>query len=466
MLRVSIYREPIVLATLLSVALLHAVPLRADGPSLHAYNADITQTSISGVSSGAFMAVLFGTAWSSVVIGVGAIAGGPFGCSEGSAATALSTCMGGEPAPDLAALIERTDAWSRSGAIDDTANIARQRIYLFNGYNDAIVRRPVSNALYAFYANFRPASLFYQTAVGAGHAQVTVAYGGGCADHGGEFINRCGYDQAGIILQHIYGALAPHNDGTLGGQVVTFRQSDFTGSRRPIDDSLDEVRFAFVPAACEAREPCRVHVALHGCLQSRRNIGEDFVRHAGYNEWADTNRIIVLYPQIQALDLTQFGITNPRSCWDWWGYLDADPMQSPNWLSKTGTQIGDIKAMIDRITSGAVASASPVAATPASPSEVIALDASDSAIDLAWTVVPGATSYDVFRSDATDQAFHRIGTVGGPSYGDVGLKPATAYRYKVRAAFGAGASELGPQVSWQTRSKVPPCDEPGTCAVR
>ena len=234
MLRVSIYREPIVLATLLSVALLHAVPLRADGPSLHAYNADITQTSISGVSSGAFMAVQFGTAWSSVVIGVGAIAGGPFGCSEGSAATALSTCMGGEPAPDLAALIERTDAWSRSGAIDDTANIARQRIYLFNGYNDAIVRRPVSNALYAFYANFRPASLFYQTAVGAGHAQVTVAYGGGCADHGGEFINRCGYDQAGIILQHIYGALAPHNDGTLGGQVVTFRQSDFTGSRRPI----------------------------------------------------------------------------------------------------------------------------------------------------------------------------------------------------------------------------------------
>ena len=175
------------------------------------------------------MAVQFGTAWSSVVIGVGAIAGGPYGCSEGSGSAALSTCMGGEPAPDLAALIGRTDAWSRSGAIDDTANIARQRIYLFNGYNDAIVRRPVSNALHAFYANYRPGSLFYQTAVGAGHAQVTVAYGGGCADNGGEFINRCGYDQAGIILQHIYGALIPRNDGTLGGQVVTFRQGEFTG---------------------------------------------------------------------------------------------------------------------------------------------------------------------------------------------------------------------------------------------
>ena len=141
-------------------------------------------------------------------------------------------------------------------------------------------------------------------------------------------------------------------------------------------------------------------------------------------------------------------------------------MQSPNWLLKTGTQIGDIKAMIDRITSGAVASAAPVAATLAPPSKVIALDASDSAIDLAWTVVPGATGYDVFRSDASDQAFHRIGTVAGPSYGDVGLKPATAYRYKVRAAFGRTTSDFAPDVSRQTRRKVPPCDEPGTCAVR
>ncbi|HEY6898981.1 MAG TPA: hypothetical protein VI279_17105, partial [Rhodocyclaceae bacterium] len=36
---------------------------------------------------------------------------------------------------------------------------------------------------------------------------------------------------------------------------------------------------------------------VHGCKQSFDNIGETFVRHAGYNEWADTNRIIILYPQ-------------------------------------------------------------------------------------------------------------------------------------------------------------------------
>jgi hypothetical protein len=448
------------------LALLHPARPSAEEPALPTYNADIAQTSISGLSSGAFMAVQFGTAWSSIVIGVGAIAGGPFGCSEGSEATALSTCTGGAPAADVASLISRADVWARNGAIDGTANLARQRIYLFNGYNDAVVTRPVSDALYAFYAHYRPGSLFYQTAIGAGHAQVTVAYGGNCGETGGEYINRCGYDQAGIILQQIYGALNKRNDGTSDGRVIPFRQGDFTGSRTPIEVSLDDRGFVYMPAACEAREPCRVHVALHGCLQSFGDIGEDFVRHAGYNEWADTNRIIVLYPQVHAVDFTRLGITNPRSCWDWWGYLDADPTQSPTYLLKTGQQIAAIKAMVDRITGGAATSAAAVASTPAPPSTVLAIDASDSAIDLAWTLVPGAVSYDVVRSIDAGQTFRQLATVVGPSYGDAGLKPATTYRYRVRASFGATKSDFSAIVSRQTRRKVPPCMEPGSCPVR
>jgi hypothetical protein len=375
--------------------------------------------------------------------------------------------MGGQPAPDLPDLISRTDAWSRSGSIDDTVNIARQKVYLFNGYNDKVVARGVSNTLQAFYAHYLPSdrrgNLFYQTSIGAGHSQVTVAYGGGCADNGGEFINKCGYDQAGIILQHIYGALSPRNDGTLSGHFITFHQADFTGSRRPVDDSLDDKGFAYVPASCEAREMCRVHVALHGCLQSYGNIGEDFVGHAGYNEWADTNHIVVLYPQIQAVGLTRLGITNPQACWDWWGYLDANPTVSPTYLLKSGRQISAIKAMLDRITSGAKSVAtSGSGATPT----VLAPDASDSAIDLVWSAVPGSVSYDVFRSGPGDQAFRQIGTIAGLSYGDAGLKPATLYRYKVRASSPSGAGSFSTEVAKSTRPKVPACDEPGTCAVR
>jgi hypothetical protein len=458
-------------AVIAGLAPLPAADLHADEPSLPAYNADIAQTSVSGMSSGAFMAVQFGVAWSSFVIGVGAIAGGPFGCSEGSGSAALSTCMTGQPAPDLAELISRTDAWSRSGDIDVTANIARQRIYLFSGYNDTVVARGVGDALQAFYTHYvtgdRRGNLFYQTAIGAGHAQVTVAYGGGCADNGGEFINKCGYDQAGIILQHIYGALSARNNAGLSGHFITFRQADFTGSRTSQDDSLDDKGFAYVPAACEAHEPCRVHVALHGCLQSRGNIGEDFVRHAGYNEWADPNHIIILYPQVQAMGMTSLGITNPQACWDWWGYLDANPMASPTYLLKSGRQISAIKAMIDRVTGGATVSSAPLgASTVGTPSLVSVADASDSAIDLVWSAVPGAVSYDVFRNDPSDQGFRQIGATAGLSYSDAGLKPATFYRYKVHASSAGGTGAFSIVVSQSTRSRGPPCPEPGTCAVR
>ena len=65
---------------LLLGAAVAAAPAVAAEPPLPGFNADIAQTSISGISSGAYMAVQFGTAWSSIITGVGAIAGGPFGC--------------------------------------------------------------------------------------------------------------------------------------------------------------------------------------------------------------------------------------------------------------------------------------------------------------------------------------------------------------------------------------------------
>jgi hypothetical protein len=61
-----------------SAGVISVSPLAAEPVALRGYNAAIGETSISGISSGAFMAVQFATAWSSVVKGVGVIAGGPF----------------------------------------------------------------------------------------------------------------------------------------------------------------------------------------------------------------------------------------------------------------------------------------------------------------------------------------------------------------------------------------------------
>ena len=103
-----------------------------------------------------------------------------------------------------------------------------------------------------------------------------------------------------------------------------------------------------MPQACRAGG-CRVHVAFHGCRQGREYIAEQFARHAGFNRWADSNRIVVLYPQA----ITRYGwgpwpwpssfVFNPNGCWDWWGYTGV------NYHTKVGAQIKAVKAMLERL---------------------------------------------------------------------------------------------------------------------
>src|SRR5947209_11543472 len=103
----------------------------AEEPALSAYNADIRASSVSGISSGAFMAVQLATAWSSTIVGVGVIAGGPFYCAQGSAydfpladvLRATGPCMTNEPALELPPLIAAADDFARAGDIDPLANL-------------------------------------------------------------------------------------------------------------------------------------------------------------------------------------------------------------------------------------------------------------------------------------------------------------------------------------------------------
>jgi poly(3-hydroxybutyrate) depolymerase len=39
-----------------------------------------------------------------------------------------------------------------------------------------------------------------------------------------------------------------------------------------------------------------LHISFHGCHQDTAEIGDIYAQHAGYNEWAQSNNIIVLYP--------------------------------------------------------------------------------------------------------------------------------------------------------------------------
>ncbi len=318
---------------------------------LPGYGADAAETTVSGVSSGGFMAVQFHVAHSSSVKGAGVIAGGPYYCAQGNLWVAYYNCVtpsASRPLPNVALLKAEADALARARLIDPTDGLAAARAWLFSGTRDNTVDPAVVAAARQFYALYRPpaGNVVLVADRPAGHAMVTATAGNACATSAPPYINDCDYDAAGELLKHLLGALEPPAAKETG-QIIRFDQRPFAGGD-PYAISLADSGYAFVPRAC-ATERCRVHVAFHGCRQSVQAVGERFVRDAGYNRWADANRLIVLYPQTIARNGPGFQglrwsfVLNPRGCWDWWGYTDA---QYP---TRAGPQIRAVKAMVDRL---------------------------------------------------------------------------------------------------------------------
>jgi poly(3-hydroxybutyrate) depolymerase len=231
----------------------------------------------------------------------------------------------------------------------------------------------------------------------------------------------------------------------------SFDQSIYTKPDGPTWLSLARTGYVFVPAACENGEPCRVHIALHGCQQDADdiNIGRVFIDRAGYNAWADANRLIVLYPQT----VSSWYPYNPKACWDWWGYVKF----SDSYITKAGPQIKALKAMLDALTSGAT----PAPASPAASLVLTVIDTSDIAADLAWTPQAGATGYRVWRARGDGQ-FTAIADVAAPGFADSGLTPRSAYRWRITALTNGLEGPPSNEAEAVTRPAAA-CANPGSC---
>jgi len=326
----------------------------ASGPGFAAealprLGAKLAQSSVSGLSSGAFMAVQIQVAHAKDIVGAGIIAGGPFACAESAAsrafpfwptavaqngAQALYRCMKtdwGEPDP--AASVERAKELAEAGAIDPLAGLAGDNVYLFSGNEDQTVTRPVVRAAASFYkqAGVDPGNIALIEKTG-GHAFLTEQGGAACGISAAPYVSDCDYNQAQALLAWIYGPLnAPSPQPS--GRFIQFDQGDYG---RPGDGLADE-GVVYVPGSCLEQPDCRVHIALHGCEQSREAIGDTFIKDSGFTAIADANRLVILFPQAEA------STVNPKGCWDWWGYTGLD------YLGKDAPQIKAIWAMVEQL---------------------------------------------------------------------------------------------------------------------
>jgi poly(3-hydroxybutyrate) depolymerase len=336
------------LAASCSLVSLLSLPAVGFAEPLPAFNVDIKETSVSGLSSGGFMAVQFEIAFSSIVKGAGIIAGGPYFCARGSQATATGPCMKADGPINVPELVTITNNNAAAGLVDATSNLANHKVWLFSGTLDSTVKQAVMNELNAYYVNFIGGSnIFYKKTIPAAHSMPTEVYGNVCSANGDPYINDCDFDAAGELLKWIYGSLNPRRTGPASEErFVEFDQSEFLPN--PTSHGMANTGWLYVPSACAGGQACRLHVAFHGCKQypsyqyfvlgqGMVTYGTTFVKNSGYNGWADTNNMIVLYPQTTS----SFVPFNPLGCWDWWGFDDAA------YVTRNGRQMRAVKAMVD-----------------------------------------------------------------------------------------------------------------------
>jgi hypothetical protein len=245
--------------------------------------------------------------------------------------------------PDSDKLYAKAQEFAEKGWIDDVSNLKDDRVYIFTGSSDKVVTTKVVERTVKFYqlAGLPAENIKYVKNINAGHSIITDNDDDvPCSETKPPFINDCDFIQSHDILRHIYGDLKPPAK-TLSGRIIKFDQSEFV----PTDSaSMSKEAYVYVPASCD-KEKCKVHIAIHGCKQGAAVIKDKYYSTTGYNELADTNNIIVLYPQVEPFASTP---TNPEGCWDFWGYSSPDPV-NPNFYKKESPQMTAIWKMLQRL---------------------------------------------------------------------------------------------------------------------
>jgi poly(3-hydroxybutyrate) depolymerase len=331
--------------------LLAAAASPAAAEDLPKLSVKLPATSVSGLSSGAYMAGQIEVAHSKDIVGAGIVAGGPFACAETAsgqlfpywpivmwqnATQAANACMKDDwGAPDADKLAKRAKELAEDGKLDDLSGLADDKVYLFSGNEDQTVVRSVVEAAKRFYAAAGvPEGSITLVEKEGGHAFLTETEGTACGLSEGPYVSDCDYDQAKAILEWIYGVPLAEPSPSPTGKFITFDQSFFNNGT---PNGLAAEGVVYVPEDCVTHPGCRLHIVLHGCEQAREKVGDAFIKESGFARYADNNRLVVLFPQIAG------SVVNPHGCWDWWGYSDID------YLAKDAPQIKAVWAMAERL---------------------------------------------------------------------------------------------------------------------
>ncbi len=338
---------------------LTVVPLEGKSQSLNSVNTmrsnsqeRLPSITVSGISSGAFMALQMQIVHSKDIQGAVIMAGGPAACALDRADLAVKVCMKNpqqilEEGPigkrhfDL--MVENTLELSRStllvdgktlpGNIDDLKHLTGKNISLYHGSDDTVIKSEMMNLTKTYLQKLNPdVSLRATQLPGTAHTWPTLEDGNPCLNQESPFIGKCSLDFAKEIFANFYTnlkeksqksreeLLAHLHEITIATPPFSFSEMFSrmaSGTFIFGGPSISTKAYLYVPESCSSGS-CPIHVAFHGCQMSSERIGKTFVEKSGLIEWADTNQTVVYFPQVR-----DDNPKNPYGCWDWWGYTGA-----------------------------------------------------------------------------------------------------------------------------------------------
>ncbi len=387
-------------------------------------NATIT---VSGISSGGFMAAQLGVIYSDQVTGVATVAGGFYYCAQNhmqdkiklSGGNYLSLlkarvnavgiftgdidqvivlrntnplyqsvgiCMQNPAEASLS--FETMKVNEENKLIAPTQNIAKQKVLIYQGSADTIVRPAMQAKLNEFYTGLQVPELNIKLVTSKGVHNFPTDHDGenNCFVQSVPFVSSCSYNAAGDILTHLLDkpALQRVTDKAVNKKNLYMVSQKLTGVEHPMaPQSMASYGYLAASQNClNNPSSCAMHVAFHGCemsdsydhqfdqkyargaqrgfmqmrtkaqsfrfstlpyIEQRKNkFGLlKFAADSGYLEYVEKNNIMVLFPQtwIRAGNYP----LNPKGCWDWFGWTGPDYATNkgsePAWLMKWIEQV-------------------------------------------------------------------------------------------------------------------------------
>ena len=313
-------------------------PLAADTDTLPKLTLQPTIT-LSGLSSGAYMAGQYHLAFAEQVDGVAMLAGGPVYCAQNSLGLALEHCFNkASSAPDMPAINNYLKDQQNQSNLAAVTALQQDKVWIFHGSKDATVYPGLAVTLKQQYQQWlAEPNIALVNDKAFGHTFPTDRTDlGNCEVSEPPFLASCNYDAAGAFLTFLLGKQNPKSSHP-SGQLLKLDQHQLSTIAK---NTLAQTGYLYVPKSCAAGQSCRLHVSFHGCKQNADSVGDAFVTGTGLNQYADTNQLVVFYPQTRASNINPF---NPNACWDWWGYT------GPDYATRSGIQLSAVQQIINTL---------------------------------------------------------------------------------------------------------------------